>query len=357
MNILHIAPEWKWSKIFIFPIIYEQLAENNCVWISTPNSTAKDVEFTNNLHIVKWSKKYKNFLGYILSVFTMIYMIRKLNIKKVYSHTSIDSFLYILFLRVFTNSEIIYVNHGVPYSGYKGIICFILKIIEFINVNFANKVITITSAMTGFLENLNFINKKIKIMTPGTISGIEFKFKSFSDLVNIRNSFEYDRPLHILYVGRIEERKGIYDLINAIEKTTLQCDLTILGGTANQYNENFDSSKVNFLGFQSDLTEYYLNADILCVPSHHEGFGQVYLEAASYGVIPICCNIPGPTDFIIHNENGFVVQPQDVTSITNLFDEIAFGVYDLRILSEKAYVSSKKYERSKVLEQNLELFR
>ncbi|MEK5788297.1 glycosyltransferase [Acinetobacter johnsonii] len=357
MNILHIAPEWKWSKIFIFPIIYEQIAENNCVWISTPNSESKDVGFTNNLHIVKWSKKYKNFLGYILSVFTMIYMVRKLNIKKVYSHTSIDSFIYILFLRVFTNSEIIYVNHGVPYSGYKGIICFILKIIEFVNVNFAKKVVTITFSMVSFLEDLNVLNKKIETMVPGTISGIEFKYKSFNDLINVRHPFEYDRPLHILYVGRIEERKGIYDLIRAVEKTTLQCDLTILGGTENQFNEDFESSRIKFVDFQSDLTNYYLNADVLCVPSHHEGFGQVYLEAASYGVIPICCNIPGPTDFIMHNKNGFVVQPKNTLSIINLFDEIAAGVYNLRILSEQAYISSKKYERSKVLEQNLELFR
>lgn len=356
MNILHISPEWKWSKIFILPIVIKQIDENNKVWLSTPNTIEKEFDI-NGLNTVSWNRKYKNLLGYILSIFIMVYMVRKFKINKIYSHTSIDSFLYILLLRIFTNSEVVYVNHGVPYPGYKGVIHFILKIIEFINVNFAKKVVTITFSMADFLEDLNVLNKKIETMVPGTISGIEFKYNSFNDLINIRHPFEYDRPLHILYVGRIEERKGIYDLIRAVEKTTLQCDLTILGGTENQFNEDFDSSIIKFVDFQSDLTNYYLNADVLCVPSHHEGFGQVYLEAASYGVIPICCNIPGPTDFIIHNKNGFVVQPKNILSIINLFDEIAFGVYDLRKLSEQAYISSKKYERSKVLEQNLELFR
>ncbi len=155
--------------------------------------------------------------------------------------------------------------------------------------------------------------------------------------------------LKILYVGRLEHRKGIYDLIEAINHTNLNCELTVLGGTANELETELDLSKVKFEGFQSDLRSYYLNADLLCVPSHHEGFGQVYLEAAAHGVIPVCCNIPGPTDFIKHNSNGFIVEAKSPDSILELFEEINLKKFDLDAIQKRAFESVQAYESSQVI--------
>ena len=46
-------------------------------------------------------------------------------------------------------------------------------------------------------------------------------------------------------------------------------------------------------------------ADILCLPSHREGFGTVVIEAASCGIPALCSNIYGLNDSIVKNKTGF----------------------------------------------------
>ncbi|MFW1972550.1 glycosyltransferase [Acinetobacter bereziniae] len=358
MNILHISPEWNWSRIFVLPIIIKQ-AEINKVWLSTPNCDDSSDDLYTNIKFVSWNKKYNKFLKYLLSVFFIISKIREKKIEYVYAHTTVDSTLYILGVRLFTSAKITYINHGVPYIGYNGFLKTVFKFIEIININFSNEVITITKSMKEYLTPLNKTAKEIKFFSPGTLVGVKMTYNSFSEVMHAREKAKSlsNNIIRIIYVGRLEERKGIYELIKAINSTTLDCELSILGGTADQVNIEFNQSKVKFLGFQSDLSSYYLQADLLCVPSHHEGFGQVYLEASSYGVIPICCNIPGPTDFIQHGFNGFVVEPKSPESILNLFDKIKKRKFDLEALRNNAFNSSLKYERSLVIDNNMEFFK
>lgn len=356
MKILHIAPEWKWSEIFILPIAIEQAKKGEEVWLSTPNPDESS-NLIESINIVAWNKKYNKIFSYISSLFLIMYMVRKLKITHVYAHTTIDSSLYILTLRIFTSVNICYINHGVPYIGYQGVMKCILMVLEFININFSHNILTITFSMVDFLEKLNITGKVIKTFEPGTLVGMKFMFDNYLDLLCERSVEDkiFNDKIRIIYVGRIEKRKGLYDLINAINLTNLDCELSILGGEADDLDIYYDQEKIRFLGYKKDLSQYYLKSDILCVPSYHEGFGQVYLEAASFGVIPICCNIPGPTDFIKHGENGFVVEPQSTTSILDLLSEIGQKKFNLDTMSEYTFSIAKNYESSLVIKKNMEL--
>ena len=360
MKILHLAPEWKWSKIFIMPIVKAQIDSGDEVWLSTPNSELDGNDFYNHLNVVKWNKKYSDVLKYLLSILKVIMMVKRFNIKHIYAHTTVDSALYILMVRVFTSANITYINHGVPYIGYSGLMKVFLLIAEFINVNFSHKVITITESMKPYLIDINKTKKEIEVFEPGTLVGVYLPFLDYIALKEARSQFKLSNInsiLRVIYVGRLEYRKGIYDLIEAINSTNFDCELMILGGESKDIDVSFDSSKVRFLGFQSDLSQYYLQADFLCVPSHHEGFGQVYLEAASYGVIPICCNIPGPTDFIEDGKNGFVVECQSPQSILSLFNGIYNNQFNLSTIRKNAFDSVLKYNASVVIKNNMELLK
>ncbi len=357
MNILHISPDLKWSRIFIFPIAEKQSMLGNKVWISTPNDPNIKIDEDLNFIIVGWTKKYINFFYYFLSLFLIVYKIHRIKIDEVYAHTTVDSFGYILFIRLFTRAKITYINHGVPYSGYAGFLRFILKFFEIININFSHKVLTITSSMATLLKSVNKFNKEIHVMNPGTLVGVNLYYKSYDELQKVRNNQLRSNSLRIIYVGRVEERKGIIELIQAINNSNINCELVVLGGDSNELNIDFDDSKIFFLGFKSDLSSYYLNSDILCVPSHHEGFGQVYLEAASFGVIPICCNIPGPTDFIIHGFNGFVVEPRSANSIILLLKSIQRNEFDLEAIRKNSFQSVLRFEKSKVIDSNMVYFK
>lgn len=352
MNILHIATDFRWSNIFILPIAKHQASFGNKVWISTPNPPKQ--ENKDGIYICSWSNKYSSPFKYFASAFVLIKKIRENNIDMVYAHTSLDSFIYIIFLKFFTNARVKYINHGVPFEGYSGILREIMKLIEMTNVFFAHEIITITKSMVPLLHKVNLLRKEIKFLIPGTLVGTELVYKTYHELLEQREKYKQNKVI-ILFVGRVEKRKGILELIDAVKETKLDCKLIILGEDKHELLKGVKHPRISFQRYQSNLSEFYLSSDYLCVPSHHEGFGQVYLEAASYGVIPICSNIPGPTDFILNNKNGFCVTPSNTQSIIDLFNNIHANKFDKSQIQEEAYMSSVLFDSRLVISKNLEV--
>jgi len=60
------------------------------------------------------------------------------------------------------------------------------------------------------------------------------------------------------------------------------------------------TEKVNFMGAMEDMAGILPQADVLMLPSIHESFGLVALEAMACGVVPITTNRGGGSDFIQH---------------------------------------------------------
>jgi len=180
------------------------------------------------------------------------------------------------------------------------------------------------------------------------------KYRRFSDLAAVRASARVQlgfAPTErvVLYVGRFTKRKGVLDLIEAwksIERTN-EFKLIIVGSVNKRLLRRIKSlpSSIILAGYQSDLERYYLAADALCVPSHHEGFGYVYLEAASLGCVPMCSDIPGPTDFVKNDITGLVCDVGNVHKIAQALLEILTNEELRHRLAENAFNEAKKYDR------------
>tara|TARA_R110000850_G_scaffold126527_1_gene245320 strand:- start:537 stop:1583 length:1047 start_codon:yes stop_codon:yes gene_type:complete len=121
---------------------------------------------------------------------------------------------------------------------------------------------------------------------------------------------------HILFLGRLEEAKGVSDLIYAFSNLTFvypHITLT-LGGTG-----NFDfykslaaqlgvQDKVTFAGWVSggDKQLIFRTADIYCLPSYKEGFPMGVIEAMSSHLAVIASDVGGIPDAIEHNTTGLL---------------------------------------------------
>ena len=157
--------------------------------------------------------------------------------------------------------------------------------------------------------------KNIQIIQPGV------------DLELFRPVHDSTPPVHlignapiVLYVGRIERLKGLEVLLRAVSLSEIKRSfrLIIVGGASSDdefirikglcsklglSNEVIFCGRVN----QSDLPYYYSAADVLVVPSYHETFGMVALEAMACGTPVIAARVGGLKTLIKHGQTGYLV--------------------------------------------------
>jgi len=85
-----------------------------------------------------------------------------------------------------------------------------------------------------------------------------------------------------------------------------------MAGVRQQVAQAGLDAKVEFLGHVDNLEDVLPVADLLLLPSLHESFGLVALEAMACGVIPLATNQGGAGEFIQDGFNGFLRDPLDI---------------------------------------------
>lgn len=155
--------------------------------------------------------------------------------------------------------------------------------------------------------------------------------------------------LYLLFLGKLGNRKGIYDLLRAVQKhkNTFREKIRLYIGGNGETNKVESIIKNNGLG---DMAFYcgwvdgikkidLLNkADVYVLPSYHEGLPISILEAMSYG-IPIISTPVGGIPEIVNEDNGFLVQPGDVDALA---DKIMFFVRNPGSVQEMGKKSQEK---------------
>jgi glycosyltransferase involved in cell wall biosynthesis len=107
-------------------------------------------------------------------------------------------------------------------------------------------------------------------------------------------SSNHGSSFRVLYVGRIEATKGIFNLIDAIKHVdTVSLDVVGAGSAMQAARAAAKGLPIVFHGFQSDCGPFYCAADLLVFPSHPdlEGQGQVPFEAMAHGLPCLISNI------------------------------------------------------------------
>ncbi len=133
-----------------------------------------------------------------------------------------------------------------------------------------------------------------------------------------------DGKVNILFVGRLEKRKGVGYLLEAYKRVKQEISnsrLIIVGpGTRlrGKYEKQVKRSglkDVVFVGYVSydELPRYYKTADIFCAPAiGWESFGIILLEAMAMGKPIVASNIDGYASLVTHGVEGLLVPPKDV---------------------------------------------
>lgn len=134
-------------------------------------------------------------------------------------------------------------------------------------------------------------------------------------------------PVKILYLGRIDRTKGVFEVLDAVQQVN-GIEL-FLGGHIldDAIQEKIDNcrypSNIKFLGFinpQDVLPEI----DAVIVPSRwHEPFGRVVIEAYQHGKPVIASNRGGLPEIVIEGKTGFLYDPDDSMQLVAILRRLA----------------------------------
>ena len=179
---------------------------------------------------------------------------------------------------------------------------------------------TIMTISPKFTENILSLNSETKTIRPMMEIGER-------DIINDRQ-YLFKTNYQILYVGRIEEPKGLYDLIKASEmlvsNNIRNFSIHLVGdGPDLEIMKEIVSGKnlKSFFYFHGTITnfeklkEFYTKSDIFILPTHHEGFPRVLYEAMIFG-IPILTTFVGSISHLMKdNYNCYEIKPKNPQDI------------------------------------------
>ena len=81
-------------------------------------------------------------------------------------------------------------------------------------------------------------------------------------------------------------------------------------------------SVVEAWGWREDMRDVYAQTQIVCLPSYHEGFPKVLLEAAASKCAIVASDIPGCRELVRHGETGLLVPPKDPASLADALQDL-----------------------------------
>lgn len=135
-----------------------------------------------------------------------------------------------------------------------------------------------------------------------------------------------DKPLKLLFVGGLSQRKGIADLFSVVEKFGRHVALTVVGRKASDNCPALDTALARHRWMPSlpheEVLKLMREHDVLVFPSLFEGFGLVVTEAMSQGTPVITTDRTCGPDLIQHGRNGWLIEAGSTSALEAIIDEL-----------------------------------
>lgn len=140
----------------------------------------------------------------------------------------------------------------------------------------------------------------------------------------------HEQKKYMIGIGMLVPRKGFDIFIKALARLDDSIHGVIIGSGPELPRliylgqELGVSHRLHLVGYMPEEKkwQYLSHADVFVLSSLHEGFGIVLQEAMQVGLPIVATNHGGQVDFIVDNENGFLVPPSDEKSIADKVHQI-----------------------------------
>lgn len=243
----------------------------------------------------------------------------------------------ILFLKSFLGAKIISTFHGITDIELKGRKqffkkrYFLDKWVEILVVKKSDLIICPSSILLNEFQRKYRINISKLIVIP---NGIDDKF------IKNENRISFKQKFNLIFYNGFNSHldRGLEKLIEKLSQIKkANINLFILGYSVHSLNPivNLNIVYVGFLR-QDSLIEFCRDKQFIIKSNTFDTFSILVLECMALGLIPIITENIGIKDYVKNGFNGFIYDCSKPDGLSELFEEIIGGRYDLEKISTNA---------------------
>ena len=137
--------------------------------------------------------------------------------------------------------------------------------------------------------------------------------------------------VNFLFMGRLGQRKGVYDIIESARQIRAENVKINLYGDGEIENVK---TMIRACGVEdivhvcgwidgSEKDQAFRDANVLILPSYNEGFPISVLEAMAYGIPVVATDVGGIAECVEDGVNGYLIKPGDCDKLAGRIDRLA----------------------------------
>jgi len=177
------------------------------------------------------------------------------------------------------------------------------------------------------------------------------------DFKNIMNLDENNNLIKMLFLGKICEEKGIYELIEYLytnkhfKENKIKLTIGGIGNIDKLESIIKDNINIRYVGWitKEEKLKHISDCNLLILPSHHEGLPISILEAMSAGKPIISTNVGGVPSIVKENHNGWLFNVHELEKLDEIFKEIFNNNEIIRIYGNNSYKESMKFHPNNII--------
>ncbi|MEC4747379.1 glycosyltransferase [Methylomicrobium sp. Wu6] len=245
-----------------------------------------------------------------------------------------------------------------------------LKMFDKLIVVLATHILVDSPSQRDFLvaEGILRENQGI-VLGQGSICGVDGEiFKPDAEVrERIRTQLDIglSQPV-ILFLGRLNRDKGMLDLASAfveIARKHADAVLVLVGAEEDVPYARIQEicgeyrTRLRRVSYTPNPEHYMAMADIFCLPSYREGFGQVIMEAAAAGIPAVATKIYGITDAVADQETGILYPAGNVEAlILSLSRLIENSDYRRRLGNAAQARALSRFSSRQIIDETMSLY-
>ena len=290
-------------------------------------------------------------LFFLLSVLQFIKILSlDPNIKIIHIHSASNgSFVrkaLIAFIGMAFRKKIVFHLHGGAFKSFY-VRAFIFKPVIRMVLKKSDVVICLSQQWHDYYSTVLGLTNVVSISNPVELSDGEDYFK-------------VGPIITLLFLGRICDDKGIFDLIAYLRtsKYFLENKIKLLVGGVGEHHKLLSliaepslNANIEYYGWVEDHIKRQLleEADIFILPSRFEGLPVSILEAMAFRKPIIANDVGGIPSIVKNGVNGWLLDPQNLSQLDSVFEQIFDNRPLLHSYGLNSYREASKYSSKEVV--------